>query len=71
MFGVMKMFGGVFVLGRIAATHVAALRAHAQVDPCVAGFDALFADVRVSADVFDLCEMSACSRHENLLRLRL
>jgi hypothetical protein len=36
--GVVKVLGGVFILRRIAATHMAALRAKAEVDPRVADF---------------------------------
>jgi hypothetical protein len=54
-----KMFGGVFILGRIAATHVAASHAQAQMNPGVASLDAVFADVRVGGGDFDLVEMFA------------
>jgi hypothetical protein len=48
--GGMKMFGGVFVFGGIAAADVAALEAQAQVDPGVAHFQALFAAAGVGLD---------------------
>jgi hypothetical protein len=64
MFGVMKVLGGVLVFGGITATHVSAFSAHAQVDPGVAGFDAVFADVGISAGEFHLCEVRALSGHK-------
>jgi hypothetical protein len=59
MGGVMEVFGSMFVFGRIAASHVAAFHAQAQVDPGVAGFHALFADVLVGGSDFDLIQMLA------------
>jgi len=63
MFGVMKVFGGMLVFGGITATHVTAFCAHAQMDPGIAGFDAVFADVDISAGKFHLCEVRALSGH--------
>jgi hypothetical protein len=40
--GRMKMSGGVFVLGTVTTTHVAALQAQAQMDPAIAGFKTIF-----------------------------
>src|SRR5262249_16592864 len=65
--GVMKMLGGMFVLGRIAATHVAALRAHSQMDPGVAGFNTFLTNVSVRAGKLDFGEMTTRSCHGNLL----
>jgi hypothetical protein len=59
MRAVMKVFGGVFVLGRIAASHVAANHTHTQVDPGVAGFHAIFADMLVGRPNLDLLQMLA------------
>jgi hypothetical protein len=66
MVGVMKMFGGVFVLRRVAATHVAAYHAHAEMYPSVSHFDALRADVDVSRGEFDLVQVLAFLRHFDL-----
>lgn len=57
MLGVVKVLGGVLILRGIAAAHLAALQAHSQMHPGVAGLDALFADVLVCPDDFDLIEM--------------
>jgi hypothetical protein len=43
MLGGMKMFGSVFVLGRVAAADVAARQTKPQVDPGITHLDALFA----------------------------
>jgi hypothetical protein len=52
--GGVKVFGGVLILGRIAATDVAATQAQAQVDPFIAHLQALFAAVRMRFDVANL-----------------
>jgi hypothetical protein len=59
----MKMLGSVLVLRRVAAAHIATRHTQAQVNPCVAHFDALFADVRVRGCDFDLIEMLALGWH--------
>jgi hypothetical protein len=59
MAGVMEMFRGVFVLRRIAASHIPAHHAHPQVNPGVAKFDALFTDVRAGSRDFDLIQVLA------------
>jgi precorrin-6B methylase 1 len=60
------MFGGVLVLGRIAAAHVAANQAQAQVDPGVSSFHALLTHVLVCVSKLDLIQMAAFSRHRFL-----
>jgi hypothetical protein len=57
MFGVMKVLGGVLVLGGITASHVSALQAQPQVDPGIAHFDALFTNVFVCRFNSNLIEM--------------
>jgi hypothetical protein len=47
MFGSVKVLGGMLVFGRIAAAHMTAIGAQTQVDPGIAGFDAVFADIYV------------------------
>jgi hypothetical protein len=59
MAALVKMLGGVFILRRIAATDVPAYHAHAQMDPGVAHFHALFTDVSVSGRELDLIQMLA------------
>jgi hypothetical protein len=59
MVDVAKVFGGMFVLGRVTATDVAAGHAQAQVNPGVAELYAFFADVRFGGGDFNLVEMLA------------
>jgi hypothetical protein len=59
----MKVFGRVLVLGRIAATHLAANHAQAQMNPSVSDFYAFFASAFVGVFEFDLIEMFAGSSH--------
>jgi hypothetical protein len=54
-----KMPGGVFVFGRVAAPHVAANQTEAQVDPCIARPEAFFASIFVCTGNFDLIQMPA------------
>jgi hypothetical protein len=56
---VAKMFGGMFVLGRIATSHVAAHHAQAQVNPGITKLYALFTDVLAGGGDFDLIQMLA------------
>lgn len=53
----MKMFRRVFIFGRITAAHVPTFEAHPQMQPCVAGFDAILTDVFVGLRELDLIEM--------------
>jgi hypothetical protein len=61
-----KMFGGVLVLGRVAAAHMSADEAQAQMHPGVAHFDALFAHVRIRLFDLDLVQVSAFRQHRFL-----
>jgi hypothetical protein len=63
MGGLMKMFGGVLVLRRIAAADIAAQHAQAQVNPAISHLYALFADMRSGSFDFDLIQMLAFFRH--------
>jgi hypothetical protein len=63
MMDVLKMLGGMFILGRIAASHFAAHHAHAQVNPVVANLDAFFAYVHLGGRNFNLIQMLAFPRH--------
>src|SRR5205823_5760088 len=60
MLGGMEMLGGMLILGRIAAAHVAAGQAQAQVHPSVAHFQTLLASARVRLDFANLIGMRAC-----------
>jgi hypothetical protein len=59
----MKMLGGVFVFGRIAATYMAASSAKAQVYPAVSHFETFLATASLRFDVLHLVKMSACYGH--------
>jgi hypothetical protein len=63
MAAVLEVFGGVLVLRRIAAPHVPADHAHPQVNPGVAHFHALFADMRAGGGELDLIQMLAFLGH--------
>jgi hypothetical protein len=57
VFGRMKMFGGVFVWRRVAATDVAAGHANPQVQPGATDAQAIFTSLGAGRDFFDLIEM--------------
>jgi hypothetical protein len=61
-----KVFGGVFVLGRVAATDIAADKAHAQVDPGIAELHAILTNMLVRFSYFDLIKVSAFLCHRFL-----
>src|SRR5579863_7650339 len=56
--GGVEMFGRVFILRRIAATHVAANHTQPQMNPRVVHLQTLLAAVRARLHIFDLVEMS-------------
>jgi hypothetical protein len=60
----MKMFGGVLVLGGIAAADIAAFQAESQMYPGVAELDALLANVDLGMSDLDLIEMCAIFGHK-------
>jgi hypothetical protein len=61
--GVVKVLGGVLILGRVATGRMSADQAHAQVDPGVACLDAVFAHMLVRLSYFDLVKVSAFFCH--------
>jgi hypothetical protein len=67
VFLVAVVSGGVFVLGRVAATHVAASEAEAQVDPGVSHFKTFFAASAAGFDFVNLIEVRALLCHDLLL----
>jgi hypothetical protein len=70
MLGVVEMLGRVFILRRVATGGISADEAHAQVNPGVAGFDAIFADMFIGFSYFDLIEMGTFLwGHRFLLKL--
>jgi len=71
MLGVLKMFGGVLVLRRIAAAHVSALQAQTKMDPEVAGFQTLFTTFRRARfDFMNMVEMRT-GIHSSILQLSI
>jgi hypothetical protein len=67
--GFVEMLGGVLVLRRVTTAHVPANETHAQVHPGVAGFYAVFADVRVRLCELDLVQVYAFCRHPSLQKI--
>src|SRR3981189_310635 len=67
-----KVFGGVFVLGRVAAADVAADEAHAQMDPGIAELYAILTNMLVRFSYFDLIKMGTffCHRFLRVLAVR-
>jgi hypothetical protein len=51
MFGLMKVFGGVLVLGRIAAANVTADQTFPEMDPCIAHLQAFLAAFATRLDL--------------------
>ena len=59
----MEVFGGVLVLGRIAATNMPALETDAQVYPCISDFQAVLAAACAGGDLAYLVKMcTLCSQ---------
>ena len=63
MLRLMEMFCGVPIFRRIATADLSADEAHAEVDPFVACFRALFTDVLVGFSDFDLIEVGTWLCH--------
>ena len=63
MFGGMEMFRGVFVLGGVAAAHVAAFAAEPQVNPAVAHLQAFFAALGMRMNIPNVAEVRADAAH--------
>ena len=61
----MEMLRRMLVLGGVATAHMAALHAHAQVDPTVPHLQAFLATARVGPHVMDVIEMCT-GRHDVL-----
>jgi hypothetical protein len=69
VFGVVKVFGGMFVFGRITTANMAAFHAQAQMDPGVARFQAFLTTLwRMRLDVVNMIEMGA-GVHLSILQL--
>ena len=62
----MEVLRRVFILGGIAATDVPAVHAQSQMHPLVAGFQTLFAAVRVRNDLLDLREVCTLAHTTNV-----
>jgi hypothetical protein len=65
----MKMFRGVLVFRRVATAHLSTNEAHAQVNPRVAKFYALLADMLIRLCEFDFFQVRAFCRHRFLLEV--
>jgi hypothetical protein len=59
----MEVLGGMLVLRGIATADLPALQAHAEVDPGIPCFYALFTDVLIGVFNLDVVEMGALLRH--------
>jgi hypothetical protein len=64
VFGFVEVFGGVLVLGGVAAADVAAFAAETKMDPSVTHFEAFFAALGVRANVLDVAQMRTALAHE-------
>jgi len=62
MVGLMKMLGGMLVLGRIAATNVTANHALSEVHPGVPNFKAFFAALAAWSDLTNFFDMRTAGR---------
>ena len=67
MLAAMEMLGRVLVFRRIATSNVPAFQAKAQMDPGIAGLDAVFADIRIGGLEFDLLHVTTALGHGFLL----
>jgi len=67
-----KVFGGVFVLGRVAAADVPADEAHAQMDPGIAELHAILTNMLVRFSYFNLIKVGTffCHRFLRVLAVR-
>jgi hypothetical protein len=61
-----EVFRGVLVLGRVATPHMPARQAQAQVNPFIAGLNAVLTDMFVGFRDFDLVQVSAFRWHRFL-----
>ena len=71
MLGLVKMFRGVLVLGRVATAHMSTAETQTQVNPSVAHLNALLADMFIGFCDFDLVQVSTCFRHRFLQEMNL
>jgi hypothetical protein len=63
MFAGVKVFGGMFILGRIATAYVATFAAQAQMNPSVARFQTFFAALGVRLNFLDVAEVRTMFAH--------
>jgi len=54
-----EVFGGVLILGRIAATNMPAFETETQMYPCISDFQAVFAAICAGGDLSYLVKMCA------------
>jgi hypothetical protein len=65
----LKMLGRVLVFGRVTAADMSAAQAQSELNPSVAGLQAIFASLRAGCNVMDLIEVGALFRHRSSLRI--
>ena len=63
----MEVFGGVLVLGRVAAADMPTLEADAQMHPGIANFQAILTSIRAGRDVSYRIKMCTSFCHVKLL----
>jgi hypothetical protein len=66
-----KVFGGVLILGRVAAADIAADQAHTQMDPGIAELNAVLTNMFSRFSNFDLIKVSTFFWHRFLRVLRV
>jgi hypothetical protein len=66
MLRLVEMFGGVLILGRVAAADVSATETQTKVHPGVAGLNAVLTDVRGSGSNLNIVQVRAFLRHRFL-----
>jgi hypothetical protein len=59
----LEVFGGMLVLGRVATAHMFATETQAQVNPAIAGLNAVLADMFVGFFDLDLVQVCAFVWH--------
>lgn len=65
MLGLVKMFGGVFILGGIATADVPAGHAEPKMHPPIAGLQAFLAAPRMRLHILNLVYMAALSHAQS------
>jgi hypothetical protein len=69
VFGGVKVLGGMFILGGIAAADMPARKTNSQVYPGVAGLDAIFADTSRGVLILRLLQVTTDNSHAEIVPL--